>query len=192
MSNYGGRVTINNTTISGNTARNGGGIISCSGAYGESSVTINNSTISGNIANRGGGVSNNGYSCGFYSRGPSNLFLNNSLIAGNQAAVAPEIENDTVVRTLPFVVPTPSPRTTSTCLGLMAMRVSPALHPGRPTSCPAFASANPGSSEKQRRPDSDPCSSRRQSGDRCGQSKWLPGQCRHAFAHRPAGFSPTG
>jgi len=93
VSNYGGRVTITNSTISGNTASTGGGIINCSGPYG-SSFIINNSTISGNIANRGGGVSNGPY-CGFYTHGGSNLSLNNSLIVGNQAAVAPEIQNVT-------------------------------------------------------------------------------------------------
>ncbi len=93
VSNYGGLVTISNSTISGNTASTGGGIINCSGPYG-SSFMINNSTISGNIANQGGGVSNGPY-CGFYTNGNSNLSLNNSLIVGNQAAVAPEIQNVT-------------------------------------------------------------------------------------------------
>jgi hypothetical protein len=93
VSNYGGRVTITNSTISGNTASTGGGVINCSGPYG-SSFTINNSTISGNIANQGGGVSNGPY-CGFYTHGGSNLSLNNGLIVGNQAAVAPEIQNVT-------------------------------------------------------------------------------------------------
>jgi hypothetical protein len=91
MSNYGGLVTITNSTISGNTASSGGGIINC--AYG-SSFTISNSTISGNIANKGGGVSNGLY-CGFYNFGGANLSLKNTLIVGNQAAVAPEIENVT-------------------------------------------------------------------------------------------------
>ena len=62
-------------------------------------VTITNSTISGNRANRGGGISNNSQ-CYYYSSvfaaspAAAVLTLNNSLIAGNQAAVAPEIEND--------------------------------------------------------------------------------------------------
>ena len=91
VTNYGGRVTITNSTISGNTAITGGGIANCAYA---SSFTISNSTISGNMANRGGGVSN-GPDCGFYSYGRANLSLNNTSIVGNQAAVAPEIENVT-------------------------------------------------------------------------------------------------
>jgi Putative Ig domain len=91
--NYSGTVTIANSTISGNTASTGGGIINCSGPYGSSFIS-NNSTISGNIANQGGGVSNGPY-CGLYFPGGSNLSLNNSLIVGNQAAVAPEIQNVT-------------------------------------------------------------------------------------------------
>jgi Putative Ig domain len=92
VSNYGGHVMITNSTISGNTASTGGGgIANC--AYG-SSFTISNSTISGNLANEGGGVSNGLY-CGFYNYGGANLSLNNTLIVGNEAAVAPEIENVT-------------------------------------------------------------------------------------------------
>ena len=64
-------------------------------------VTIANSTISGNIANTGGGLSNAhsdyGY-CGLVTPcSPGTLTLSNSLIAGNQAAVAPEIANNSVV-----------------------------------------------------------------------------------------------
>ena len=91
VSNYGGRVMITNSTISGNTASTGGGIANC--AYG-SSFTISNSTISGNIADRGGGISN-GLDCGHYSYGGADLSLNNSLLVGNKAPVAPEIENVT-------------------------------------------------------------------------------------------------
>ena len=63
----------------------------------DGSVTLTNSTISGNRARRGGGVSNDG-ACFRNELGQSfcisaNLILNNSLIAGNQAAIAPEIEN---------------------------------------------------------------------------------------------------
>ena len=194
VSNSGGRVTINNTTISGNTASNGGGIISCNGPYGlgESSVTVNNSTISGNIANWGGGVSNNGYSCGFYSRGPSNLFLNNSLIAGNQAAIAPEVENDTSCQNPSFCHPNTITANNFNLFGangnagVTGFTLGPTdIVPSVPLAQILRPLKNNGG------PTHDSCSSRRQSGDRCGQSKWLPGQCRHAFAHRPAGFCPT-
>ncbi len=82
----GGRLTINNSTVSGNGAtNNGGGIASYS-------VTINNSTISGNTAiNSGGGVYNSLY-C-FYCSNGGVLTLNDSLIAGNQATVGAEIAN---------------------------------------------------------------------------------------------------
>jgi (2Fe-2S) ferredoxin len=96
LHNYYGTVTIENSTISGNTATNdGGGISNQYSAKQGRGVTITNSTISGNRANRGGGISNNSqcYYFGFFTC-PAALTLNNSLIVGNQAAVAPEIEND--------------------------------------------------------------------------------------------------
>ena len=58
------------------------------------------------------------------------LTLSRSLIAGNQAAVAPKSK-----------IIASSPRITSTCLGLMAMRVSTALHQDRPISCPSVSLA---------------------------------------------------
>jgi Right handed beta helix region/FG-GAP-like repeat len=97
--NYGGTVTIRNSTISGNTANVGGGLGNTGFCYfgcQSATLSIENSTISGNRANHGGGVSNNrvcyALDC---SSAFGNLTLNNSLIAGNQAAVAPEIENST-------------------------------------------------------------------------------------------------
>ena len=96
VSNYYGTVTIENSTISGNTATNrGGGISNVGGARQGRGLTITNSTISANRANRGGGISNNSQ-CYYYGpfTCPAALTLNNSLIVGNQAAVAPEIEND--------------------------------------------------------------------------------------------------
>jgi hypothetical protein len=89
VSNFYGTLTIQNSTISGNTTNFGGG-----GIYNvDGRLTITNSTISGNRANRGGGISNS--QC-FYQpcySFPAALTLNRSLIAGNQAAAASEIEN---------------------------------------------------------------------------------------------------
>src|SRR5262245_23323880 len=81
-------LTIANSTISGNTSNSSGG-----GVFNSGTLIVENSTISGNRANHGGGVSNNHYCyLGCY---PGILTLNNSLIAGNQAPVAPDIENAT-------------------------------------------------------------------------------------------------
>jgi Right handed beta helix region len=96
VSNYFGTLTIENSTISSNAATNrGGGISNAGGARQGRGLTITNSTISGNRASRGGGISNNSQ-CYYYSfpfTCPATLTLNNSLIAGNQAAIAPEVEN---------------------------------------------------------------------------------------------------
>jgi len=95
VDNLYGTLTIQSSTISAN---QGGGV----GNFG-GSATIADSTVSGNIANSGGGLSNAhsqyGY-CGGGAAGPCSpgtLTLRNSLIAGNQAAVAPEIANNSVV-----------------------------------------------------------------------------------------------
>jgi|RhiMetdeSRZDD1v2_1073273.scaffolds.fasta_scaffold178291_2 hypothetical protein len=83
-----GTVTIENSTISGNTASTGAGL------FNVGLTTIFNSTISGNIANsRGGGVFNGPPFYCYYFFGCGTLKLNNSVIVGNQAAAAPEIEN---------------------------------------------------------------------------------------------------
>ncbi|MCI5210846.1 MAG: hypothetical protein D3910_19140, partial [Candidatus Electrothrix sp. ATG2] len=70
-----GTVTLNSSTVSGNTALgNGGGIFNAPFA----SLTLNNSTVSGNRSegNGGGGICNdNGY-----------VTLNNSTVSGNSAA----------------------------------------------------------------------------------------------------------
>jgi hypothetical protein len=83
--NY-GTLTIENSTVSNNTATVGGGASNSAGG-----LRIINSTISGNRANRAGGVSNSEY-CYFYCT-PGTLTLQNSLIAGNEGSIAPEIEN---------------------------------------------------------------------------------------------------
>jgi hypothetical protein len=93
--NYYGTVTIENSTISNNAATNdGGGISNEGGANQGRGLTITNSTISANRANRGGGISNS--QCFYYPffSCPAAFTLNRSLIAGNHAPVAPEIQND--------------------------------------------------------------------------------------------------
>jgi hypothetical protein len=80
---YYGSIRIENSTISGNTAAvDGGGVHT---RFGD--LTIINSTISGNVANHGGGV----YRLTFFNY--DSFILRNSLIAGNQATIGPEIEN---------------------------------------------------------------------------------------------------
>jgi hypothetical protein len=67
----GGLLTLNNTTVSGNSAANlGGGIFSNAGG----TITLNNTTVSGNSAGYGGGIANGGM-----------LTLNNSTVSGNSA-----------------------------------------------------------------------------------------------------------
>lgn len=71
-----GSLTIENSTISGNTGENGGGITS----FG-SSLTLRNSTVSGNTATTydGGGI---------YVRGAVMTLIENSTISGNHALAA--------------------------------------------------------------------------------------------------------
>ncbi len=73
--NHGGTLTLNNSTILGNTitaTSNGGGILNSSGG----TLTLNNSTVSGNTSNRyGGGIDNEG----------GTLTLTNSTVSGNSA-----------------------------------------------------------------------------------------------------------
>jgi hypothetical protein len=99
--NYGGTLTVENSTISGNRGGRGGGVSNTPRFYGSNRVTITNSTISGNIANDGGGLFNNRYYTDycklFGGCSDGTLVLNNSLIAGNQAAAAPEIQNNSIV-----------------------------------------------------------------------------------------------
>lgn len=100
--NYGGTVTINSSTISGNSAVYGGGIFNYAGAtltinnstisnnhvtdvdgfgamgggiYDRATITINNSTITGNTASDGGGI----YTAGIVD-------LNRNIISGNSAS----------------------------------------------------------------------------------------------------------
>lgn len=75
--NYGGILTLNNSAVTGNTAGDtfwGGGV------YGNSTITLNNTTVSGNSANNGSGG-------GIYAwqNGPVIITLNNSTVSNNSA-----------------------------------------------------------------------------------------------------------
>jgi hypothetical protein len=90
IGNIYGTVVIEDSTISGNSAGAGGGISNLAGR-----LTITNSTISGNVSQHGGGILNAQYCYdGRPPCEPATLTINNSVIAGNQATVGPEIEND--------------------------------------------------------------------------------------------------
>ncbi len=81
-----GSVTIEQSTIAGNVAQNGGGICNVRTTPGTSVVTIRKSTISGNAANggSGGGVYNEGLNSG----STADLSLTNSTLSGNSATPA--------------------------------------------------------------------------------------------------------
>jgi CSLREA domain-containing protein len=84
--NWGGSLTVEASTIAGNTAVNGGGIASMRTASGTSVVTIRRSTISGNTANggSGGGIYNE-------ANGPdevADVTVTNSTLSGNSATPA--------------------------------------------------------------------------------------------------------
>ncbi len=72
-------LTINFSTISGNSAANGGGI-----SFDDGRLTISNSTLTGNSAVNGGG--------GIFTAG-GDLFLENSIIAGNSGPADKEIQS---------------------------------------------------------------------------------------------------
>jgi Putative Ig domain len=125
-----GTLTIENSTISGNTAFGGGGVYNCCSPYSStkiinstisgnsavngggvfnhgSGLTLTNSTISGNAADAGGGLANSAitgsaYDCQFINCSPGTISLDNSLIAGNQATVAAEVENTSIVSASSF------------------------------------------------------------------------------------------
>ncbi|RMF54433.1 MAG: hypothetical protein D6746_14330, partial [Bacteroidetes bacterium] len=69
FNNFGGTVTISNSTLSGNSATDYGGAI-----YNAGMVTINNSTLSGNSAGFGGAIYNFG-----------TVTISNSTLSGNSA-----------------------------------------------------------------------------------------------------------
>lgn len=76
--NFGGIVTVRNSTLSENSAQSGGGIANRLTA----TLTVQNSTLSGNTAQTGGGLENFGTAT-----------LQNSLLSGNSAAAGSEIFN---------------------------------------------------------------------------------------------------
>jgi hypothetical protein len=100
-------VTINDSTISDNTATSGGGIFSAWGT-----IYLNNSTISGNIANGGGGVNNLGGTVtinnstfsnnsvvtmgggGIRNEASGTVTIQNSLIAKNLGSLGPDCNGD--------------------------------------------------------------------------------------------------
>ncbi|AFZ51651.1 choice-of-anchor Q domain-containing protein [Dactylococcopsis salina] len=72
-------LTISNSTVLGNSARDGGGIFN---AFNAENLTISNSTVLGNSATDGGGIFNFG-----------NLSLSNSTVSGNSAVFGGGIHN---------------------------------------------------------------------------------------------------
>jgi hypothetical protein len=80
--NHGGMLTVTNSTISGNSAFEsmGGGICNSAGT-----LTVTNSTLSGNWAdNSGGGI------CSVGSSSVTTVTLNNTIVAGNAAPTRPD------------------------------------------------------------------------------------------------------
>jgi Right handed beta helix region/PASTA domain len=73
---FGARLTITNSTISGNSAPEGGGVLVQAPLTGRTSVRFSNVTIVGNSAWGGGGVR---------VQHGSDLYLRNSIVAGNEA-----------------------------------------------------------------------------------------------------------
>ncbi len=82
--NQGGPLTLTNSTISGNTAIEGGGML----ANGNSQANITFCTIYGNAATQeGGGIAIVAYK----TNQPSQVEMRNSLVAGNHAGIGPDI-----------------------------------------------------------------------------------------------------
>ncbi len=74
-------LTLINSTVSGNFAKNGGGVFN-GGTGGNASLTLINSTVSGNSSSSlGGGIYNDGSSSG----GHASVTLTNSTLSGNSA-----------------------------------------------------------------------------------------------------------
>jgi len=76
-----GTLTLNDSTVSGNSANSGGGIFNYGDGANAATVTLNNSTVSGNSANSGGGISNLGRN----AANAATVTLNNSTVSGNMA-----------------------------------------------------------------------------------------------------------
>ena len=85
-------VSINNSTVSDNTADGGGGISNYGFSRGWATTTITNSTVSGNSATNasggGGGISNTG------EGGIANLTIAKSTLSGNSAIFGGGINNN--------------------------------------------------------------------------------------------------
>ena len=82
-------MTIEDATVSGNTAGNDGGGISLYN-YGDGQVTIRNSTVAANGAvDRGGGVFRSGLEVTV--PGTDNLTLSSTIVAGNTAGTGPDL-----------------------------------------------------------------------------------------------------
>ena len=79
ISNFSGRLTLNNSTVIGNAAPNGFG----GGIFNFGTLTLNNSTVSGNTGGTGGGI----YTGGIFGAGT--MTLNNSTVSGNTAPNGP-------------------------------------------------------------------------------------------------------
>jgi hypothetical protein len=79
------RVTLTNSTVSGNSAAFGAGIFSADDGEASASVSLVNSTVAFNAASQGaGGIAQSGIEDAF-------LALTNSLVARNSAPAAPDI-----------------------------------------------------------------------------------------------------
>jgi hypothetical protein len=130
---------ITNSTISGNTADTLGGGIYGSGV---GSTTITNSTISGNSAGGGGGVYNNGFGHTVYAR--------NSIVALNTSSYGPDVSGGLVSQGFNFIgnnsgaLITPN---TGDQIGTAALPFDPMLGPlqdnGGPTKTHALLLSSP-------------------------------------------------
>jgi CSLREA domain-containing protein len=94
--NYGGNVTLSNSTIANNIARGGAGGTGAAAGSGYGAVfngygtlTVNNSTFSGNTADSGGAIFNNGDGAGHLAE----LILNNSILANSKNAAAAPVSD---------------------------------------------------------------------------------------------------
>jgi len=76
-----GKLTLEESTVSGNISTYGGGIYNYL-----STATLTNSTVSGNTANENGG--------GIYNFYNSTATLENTIFAGNHATSSPDCYND--------------------------------------------------------------------------------------------------
>jgi hypothetical protein len=83
-----GTVEVNSTTLSENSAEQGGGIRNDSGASGYAEVHVNSSTLTENSGTDGGGISN------LSDDGDAVLQINNSTLSSNSATTGGGIDNE--------------------------------------------------------------------------------------------------